>query len=683
MENTNFDCFCTLNLPVAMKNPAVLLLMLFSLFAGGALTAQDRDSILLPAPVVTKRALLFAIGDYPTSTSGWTKIHAATDAAALTTGLLKQGFARENITLVSDSQATFQGMLDAFHAFGLTVNPGDHLLVHFSGHGQQIADQNGDEADGYDEALIPWDAGKYYIKGQYEGERHLRDDTLQVLLSMLQHKAGPTGSVLVLVDACHSGTATRGQGIVRGSDTPFNNSAEMRSSPSSEDTELGFVPSGTETAPLTVISASAAGQNNYEYSLPDGTSMGSLTWAFCRALEQAEGDRLCRQVYQQIRHSFASAHPWQQPQAEGSLDAQLFGGLIPEPVIGYSVTGTTADSLIIVEAGSLHGLSEGSRVAFFVPNLINPLENITLAEGTVVAAAPFIAMVMPDSGTVMPADSLPLTLCMSTRKSYDGMGAGLYSENLPEALDTLLSGLPGQHPFIRFEETPAAAIARFDSLTGTLYLMTAPGTILLTMPDALKIKPEILRNAVTERLWMYARALFLRGYEEHTDQAGILLEISDNRGYPVSLPADESLQVVHQGDTLRVKITNTGENPFWFNLLDIQPDNYVNILIPGPMAPRHSMNDLYLEPGNSYLSGPLIVEPPAGTEMFTCIATPYPLDLRDAFKPGLPAQHRDSGNDPLSLQIFTMAGNKSATRGARNLENTTACTQQLLFQIAP
>ena len=292
-----------------MRNPVVVLLMLFSLLAGGVVSAQDPDTIPMPQAVSAKRALIFAIGDYPSTVTGWTKINAAIDASAITTGLLTQGFARENMTLVADSQATFQGMLDAFLAFGLTVNPGDHLLVHFSGHGQQIADQNGDEADGYDEALIPWDAGKCYIKGQYEGERHLRDDTLQVLLSMLQHQAGPTGSVLMLVDACHSGTATRGQGIVRGSDTPFNGTPEMRSSPSAGDTELGFVPPGPETAPLTVISASGAGQNNYEYALPDGTSMGSLTRAFCHAMEQAEGDRLCRQLYQQIRHFFASAHP--------------------------------------------------------------------------------------------------------------------------------------------------------------------------------------------------------------------------------------------------------------------------------------------------------------------------------------------------------------------------------------
>ncbi|HRZ50028.1 MAG TPA: hypothetical protein P5338_11610, partial [Bacteroidales bacterium] len=156
-----------------------------------------------------------------------------------------------------------------------------------------------------------------------------------------------------------------------------------------------------------------------------------------------------------------------------------------------------------------------------------------------------------------------------------------------------------------------------------------------------------------------------------------------NKGNPASTPADGSLPLFYPGDTLRVKITNTGELPVYFNLLDIQPDQFVNILIPGPMAPRHSMHDLYLEPGNSYISGPLIVEPPAGNELFVCIATPYTLDLRDAFKPGPPSLLRDGGNDPVSRQIFTMTGKNNATRSARETENTSACTQTLLFQITP
>ena len=39
-------------------------------------------------------------------------------------------------------------------------------------------DDNGDEEDGLDEALIPYDAQFWYAPGEYEGQNHLRDDEL-------------------------------------------------------------------------------------------------------------------------------------------------------------------------------------------------------------------------------------------------------------------------------------------------------------------------------------------------------------------------------------------------------------------------------------------------------------------------------------------------------------------------
>eukprot|EP00956_Cyclotella_meneghiniana_P000680 scaffold713_cov68-Cyclotella_meneghiniana.AAC.7 len=68
-----------------------------------------------------------------------------------------------------------------------------YQLFH-QGHGGRLADDNGDEDDGYDETLIPVDFQK---AGQ------IRDDDL---LKILVHpmKAGVT--MTCLMDCCHSGT---------------------------------------------------------------------------------------------------------------------------------------------------------------------------------------------------------------------------------------------------------------------------------------------------------------------------------------------------------------------------------------------------------------------------------------------------------------------------------------------
>ena len=67
----------------------------------------------------------------------------------------------------------------------LYVTSGDIIYLHFSCHGQPIEDIDGDEDDGWDEALIPFDAKKKYQKGTYTGENHITDDELNSYLKRL------------------------------------------------------------------------------------------------------------------------------------------------------------------------------------------------------------------------------------------------------------------------------------------------------------------------------------------------------------------------------------------------------------------------------------------------------------------------------------------------------------------
>jgi hypothetical protein len=178
------------------------------------------------ANATEKRALIVAIGTYPTN-SGWPNISSANDAILMRTTLQSQDFNAKNITTLADDKATKANIIRSLENLIAQSTVGDAVVFHFSGHGQQIADQNGDELDDYDEALIPYDAQKL-VSAKYHGENHLRDDELNRFLFRLREKIGPTGDVLFLLDACHSGTATRGtnDGIIyRGTDVPFGSTA--------------------------------------------------------------------------------------------------------------------------------------------------------------------------------------------------------------------------------------------------------------------------------------------------------------------------------------------------------------------------------------------------------------------------------------------------------------------------
>jgi hypothetical protein len=87
-------------------------------------------------------------------------------------------------------------MQAAIKALITGAKKGDTLLLHYSGHGANVPDNNGDEADRRDEILCPTDL---------DWKDPLRDDWLRVAFNGLK----PGVSLTVIMDCCHSGSNTR------------------------------------------------------------------------------------------------------------------------------------------------------------------------------------------------------------------------------------------------------------------------------------------------------------------------------------------------------------------------------------------------------------------------------------------------------------------------------------------
>ncbi|OHT11283.1 Clan CD, family C14, metacaspase-like cysteine peptidase [Tritrichomonas foetus] len=66
----------------------------------------------------------------------------------------------------------------------------DELTIFYTGHGASVKDKNGDESDGFDEAMV-------FDKG------HIIDDKL---VQILQDNANGKTRILLLTDCCHSGS---------------------------------------------------------------------------------------------------------------------------------------------------------------------------------------------------------------------------------------------------------------------------------------------------------------------------------------------------------------------------------------------------------------------------------------------------------------------------------------------
>ncbi len=170
-----------------------------------------------------KRALVVGIGEYPDVDFGWHTINGDNDVPLVMEMLKCAGFQQNDIIMLKNQQATYNGIMQAFEQLVSQVCQGDIVYIHFSGHGQQITDLNGDEPDDWDEAWIPYDALQQPTD-DYNGERHITDDILNALLWKIQAKIGVSGQLTVVTDACHSGDATRLiiDDIVRGSSAKFH-----------------------------------------------------------------------------------------------------------------------------------------------------------------------------------------------------------------------------------------------------------------------------------------------------------------------------------------------------------------------------------------------------------------------------------------------------------------------------
>jgi len=113
---------------------------------------------------------------------------------------MNYGYQSQDIVILTDDARherqlpTVQNIREAMQWLVRDAQPNDSLFFHYSGHGGQVKDTDGDEEDGYDEVIYPVD---------FETAGPLTDDELHfTMVSPL-----PPGCRLTSIfDSCHSGS---------------------------------------------------------------------------------------------------------------------------------------------------------------------------------------------------------------------------------------------------------------------------------------------------------------------------------------------------------------------------------------------------------------------------------------------------------------------------------------------
>ncbi|CAN8251679.1 unnamed protein product [Cochlearia groenlandica] len=142
----------------------------------------------------------------------------------------------------------------------------DSLVFHFSGHGSQQKDYNGDEMDGQDEALAPLD---------HETEGKIIDDEInKTLMRPLVHGA----KLNAVIDACNSGTVL---------DLPFICRLERNGSYKWEDHRSVKAYKGTDGGSAYCFSACDDNEASGYTPVFTGKNAGAMTYSFIKAVKTA------------------------------------------------------------------------------------------------------------------------------------------------------------------------------------------------------------------------------------------------------------------------------------------------------------------------------------------------------------------------------------------------------------
>jgi hypothetical protein len=174
-------------------------------------TLPHPEPIILPGtgtgslPKGRRMALCVGIDKYATAPlSG-----CVADARLWSSTLAGLGF---EVAMMTDSQATRQAIISRLSDLVRASSPGDVVVFQYAGHGTSLPDLDGDEPDGKDEALCPFDFGN----GAF-----VIDDDLAGIWNLI-----PAGvNLTCFMDCCHSGTINR---VVGGTAHPEDGAGSRR-----------------------------------------------------------------------------------------------------------------------------------------------------------------------------------------------------------------------------------------------------------------------------------------------------------------------------------------------------------------------------------------------------------------------------------------------------------------------
>ncbi len=505
------------------------------------------------------------------------------DVRAMKELLERRGF---EVRTLLDCDATGAGIVSAFreHLVDGVDSRDDLALFYYSGHGHRLRDDNGDEIDGLDEALVPYDN-----RGTVDGFGHLRDDALQELIAELSAK---TDHAISILDACNSGTATRGAVRVKGHEIPAGEPLPERKRRKAVADGGGVLAEGVASQAI-LLTAARAEEPALELDLPgsDGTpvAMGAMTHVLLKMLDQAPDHLTWRGLVDGLRIRMLGLGLDQVPQLEGPSDKRLLDGGFSRAPRTLPVRVTEAGgSEVEVMGGVVHGLALGDEVGLYprdaAPEALTPEAAVARVALTDVSLAKSSARVTTGAKAVAAArqEGLQGRLLQAAttlfRPRFDLRGL---SPADAARLREVLSGLSGVELVGEGEREAATdLVASLEGGQLTFLTGSPPAPVPLPTSRGAAMRPSVawsaddLGEVVAQAVDLHAMRTRILQIENR--DAGTRREVE------LELVTKGDPDAITRGQAFDLRVHNHSSEPLYVGVVELRTDGGTQLVFPDP-----------------------------------------------------------------------------------------------------
>jgi hypothetical protein len=592
-------------------------------------TEEDTANMAAATPAAGRtgggrKALLIGINEYINLQPPANRLNGCVNDVEVMEQALRDrfGFAKGDIETLLDDQAGRDDILAALDRLVERTAPGDVVVIQYSGHGSQVPDLEGDEADGLDETIVPHDSGRVN-----KPNRDITDDEIYERLRRLSAK---TDAITLIFDSCHSGTITRdafGE-LARWVEPDLRSKVDSgRPEPSVSPEAIAELKQGLEAGvsrdvgptgllPLgpshVLIAGCADEERSFEYKVR-GTDVdvrhGALTFFLLQEIARATRGATYRDVFELASAQVTANYSNQHPQIEGASDRELFGTRSFLPMRYVRVTAVTPDQVTLA-AGTAHGVTVGSTYAIYEPGAkqVGPdtkrlgLVKVVAAKGLTSDARPVdvpkMAAIVPNCRAVEEDHALPPMVQVAEVVDLSGnpelvKAVEAVKGRLARSSSLVLAGPGSGDPTMRAYALPAGKPEDRAGAVPTLGTIDRPcwatvgkdgqlltGTYPIDDPDSID---RLIENL--ETIARYRNVLAIRNPDSNNPLAGgkvdlRLLHQNPDQTWSEAVAGQDGQVVFQEGDRLGLRLINQTGRPVYATVLDFGLSHAISPLFP-------------------------------------------------------------------------------------------------------